>query len=73
MLQATTIDLPIKVSDRTFVILKHLPVAQRDGCGEYLMADAVFAKVEKLVLRPTGRAVELEIISTTACRGLPEA
>jgi len=65
MLQATTTDLPFKVSDRTIVILKDLPVAQCEECSEYLIADAVFAKVEEL-LSKVDTSVELEIIPFAA-------
>ena len=54
-LHATTTDLPFKVSDRTIVILKRLPVAQCDRCSEYLIADDVFVRVEELLVR--GRTV----------------
>lgn len=64
-LRGTTTDLPFKVSDRTIVILKHLPVAQCDRCSEYLIADAVFAKVEEL-LASVNTSVELEIIQFAA-------
>jgi YgiT-type zinc finger domain-containing protein len=64
-LQAKTTDLPFKVSDRTIVILKHLPVEQCEGCGEYLIADAVFAKVEELLAK-VDTSVELEIIPFAA-------
>ncbi len=60
-LQTTTTDLPFKVSERTIVILKDLPVVQCEGCSEYLIADAVFAKVEAL-LSQADRSAELEII-----------
>ena len=65
VLHATTTDLPFKVSDRTIVILKHLPVAQCEGCIEYVIADAVFAKVEEL-LSKVNTSVELEIIPFAA-------
>ena len=65
ILHATTTDLPFKVSDRTIVILKHLPVAQCDGCSEYLIADAVFARVEELLSRADTSA-ELEVIQFAA-------
>jgi hypothetical protein len=42
-----------------------LPVAQCEGCGEYLIADAVFAKVEEL-LSKVDSSVELEIIPFAA-------
>ena len=50
-LRAATTDLPFKVSDRTIVILKDLPVEQCEACSEYLIRDAVFAKVEALLSR----------------------
>ena len=65
MLHATTTDLPFKVSDRTIVILKDLPVAQCEGCSEYVIADAVFARVEEL-LSKVDTSVELEIIPFAA-------
>ncbi len=62
-LHATTTDLPFKVSNRTIVILKQLPVEQCDGRSEYLIADAGFARVEELL--PTVNAsVGLEIINS---------
>jgi YgiT-type zinc finger domain-containing protein len=64
-LQATTTDLPFKVSDQTIVILKNLPVSQCSACREYLIADPVFAKVEKL-LASVDTSVELEIIQFSA-------
>ena len=64
-LQPTTTDLPFKVTDRTIVILKHLPVAQCGRCSEYLIEDAVFAKVELLLSR-VDTSVELEIIPFAA-------
>lgn len=64
-LEATTTDLPFKVSDRTIVILKDLPVAQCEGCSEYLIADAVFKRVEEL-LSKVDTSVELEIIPFAA-------
>ncbi len=65
MLRTTTTDLPFKVSERTIVILKDLPVAQCEGCSEYLVADAVFVKVEALLANADG-AAELEIIPYAA-------
>jgi len=64
-LQATTTDLPFKVSEQTIVILKNLPVSQCGACREYLIADPVFAKVEKL-LASVDTSVELEIIQFAA-------
>ena len=65
MLCAVTTDLPFKVSERTIVILKNLPVAQCEGCTEYLIADAVFAKVEVLLSKVDSSA-ELQVIPFAA-------
>jgi YgiT-type zinc finger domain-containing protein len=64
-LRASITDLPFKVSDRTIVILKDLPVEQCQVCSEYLIGDAVFAKVEAL-LSGVDASVELEIIPFAA-------
>ncbi len=40
-LEATTTDLPFKVTEHTIVILKKLPVAQCKRCSEYLIEDTV--------------------------------
>jgi YgiT-type zinc finger domain-containing protein len=65
ILHPTTTDLPFKVSHRTIVILKHLPVVECEGCSEYLIADAVLAKVEEL-LSKVNSSVELEVIQFAA-------
>lgn len=67
-LSPTTIDLPFKVTDRTIVILKNLPVAQCRRCSEYLMEDAVLARAEEL-LSKVDTSVELEIIPFAAWAG----
>lgn len=64
-LRATTTDLPFKVSERTIVILKGLPVSQCEGCSEYLIADSVFVTVEALLSKVDSSA-ELEIIPFAA-------
>ena len=64
-LRPTVTDLPFKVSERTIVILKGLPVAQCEGCSEYLIADAVFVTVEALLSKVDSSA-ELEIIPFAA-------
>ncbi len=64
-LRASITDLPFKVGERTIVILKDLPVEQCEACIEYLIADAVFAKVEAL-LSGVDASVELEIIPFAA-------
>jgi YgiT-type zinc finger domain-containing protein len=64
-LEPTTTDLPFKLTERTIVILKRLPVAQCNGCSEYSIEDSVFARVEDLLSRADTSA-ELEIISFAA-------
>lgn len=64
-LAATTTDLPFKVTERTIVIIKNMPVAQCRGCSEYLIEDPVFAKVEELLAK-VDTSVELEIIGFAA-------
>ena len=64
-LQPTTTDLPFKVTERTIVVLKQLPVAQCERCSEYSIEDAVFARVEVL-LSKVNTSAELEIIPFAA-------
>ena len=64
-LRPNTTDLPFKVSDRTIVIFKDLPVLQCDGCTEYVVDDAVMAKIDER-LAQVDAAAELEIIPFAA-------
>ena len=64
-LRPTTTDLPFKVTARTIVILKQLPVAQCERCSEYSIEDSVFARVEEL-LSSADTSSELEIIPFAA-------
>jgi YgiT-type zinc finger domain-containing protein len=64
-LQPITTDLPFKVTERTIVILKQLPVAQCERCSEYSIEDSIFARVEELLSRANVSA-ELEIIPFAA-------
>ena len=64
-LRGSITNLPFKVSERTIVILKDLPVEQCESCSEYLLADAVFATVETL-LSGVDASAELEIIPFAA-------
>ena len=50
-LGSITTDLPLKVGDHTIVVVKKLPVLQCDGCVEYLIEDAVMAKLDELLGR----------------------
>jgi YgiT-type zinc finger domain-containing protein len=60
-----TTDLPFKVSERTIVIVKSLPVLQCERCSEYSFDDATFERVEEL-LGKADTAAELEIIPFAA-------
>ena len=64
-LQSTTTDLPFKVTERTIVIVKSLPIAECSRCSEYLIEDPIFAKVEELLAK-VDTSVELEIIAFAA-------
>lgn len=64
-LRSVTTDLPLKVSDRTIVVIKKLPVLQCTGCIEYLVEDAMMARVDELLSR-VDRSIELEIVSFAA-------
>ena len=64
-LRSTTTYLPLKVIDRTIVVVKKLPVLQCEGCIEYLIEDPVMAKVDELLSR-VDRSIELEIVPFAA-------
>lgn len=52
-LEPTTTDLPFKVTERTIVILKRLPVLQCVRCSEYCIEDPVFSKVDLIEMVET--------------------
>jgi YgiT-type zinc finger domain-containing protein len=58
-------DLPFKVSDKTIVILKDLPVLQCDHCQEFLIEDPVMERVEKILERVDVDS-ELEVVRYAA-------
>lgn len=64
-LQPVQTDLPFKVSARTIVILKNLPVLQCDRCTEYSIEDSIFARVGE-ILAGVDSATELAIIRFAA-------
>ena len=64
-LRSITTDLPLKVSDRTIVIVKKLPILQCDGCTEYIIDDSVMAKVDALLCGVDG-SMEVEIVPFAA-------
>ena len=61
----TSTDLPFKVTESSILILKNLPVIQCDGCGEFLIEDAVMERVDA-ILEKADTAVELEIVRYAA-------
>ena len=65
ILRATRTDLPFKTAEETIVILKGLPVLQCESCAEYLIEDAVMARVDE-TLAAVDAASELEVIRYTA-------
>ena len=64
-LAAITTDLPFKVREPGIVILKGLPVFQCTSCPQYLLEDAVLARVDQILRRVDG-ATELEIVRYAA-------
>ena len=64
-LQPVHSDLPFKVSERTIVILKALPVLQCGNCAHYLLEDRVLSRVDTMLASIDG-AAELEIIRYAA-------
>jgi YgiT-type zinc finger domain-containing protein len=64
-LAAITTDLPFKVREVGIVILKDLPVLQCARCPQYLLEDAVLARVDQILRRVDG-GIELEVIRYAA-------
>ena len=64
-MRAATGDLPFKTTDRTIVILKGLPILQCENCAQYLIEDAVLARVDEILSAVDG-AAELEVIRYAA-------
>jgi YgiT-type zinc finger domain-containing protein len=64
-LTAIRTDLPFKVRETGIVIFKGLPVLQCAHCPQYLIEDAVLARVDAILGRVDG-GTELEIIRYAA-------
>ena len=60
-----TTDLPFKLSEERLVILKRLPDLQCTACREYLIEDAVMARIDAMLTRVDNTA-ELEVIRYAA-------
>ena len=64
-MKPVTTDLPFKLSETHIVIVKQLPVLQCGACHEYLIEDAVMARVDD-VLKCADRTAEPEVIRYAA-------
>ncbi len=64
-MHSITTDLPFKLSEARIVILKQLPVLQCGACREYLIEDAVMARIDTL-LTQSDNSAELEVIRYAA-------
>ena len=58
-------DLPFKVSRKSIVIVKDVPVLQCNGCPEYLLNDVVMEQIENILER-VDAATELEVMKYAA-------
>ena len=58
-------DLPYKVSLRSIVIVKDVPVLQCNGCPEYLLNDVVMEQIDN-ILKRVDAATELEVMKYAA-------
>ncbi len=61
----TTTDLPFKLAEQHIVIIKQLPILQCACCREYLIEDAVMARIDALLARADSSA-ELEVFRYAA-------
>jgi YgiT-type zinc finger domain-containing protein len=64
-MHAIVTDLPFKLSQKTIVILKELPVLQCERCSEYLLEDRVMERVETMIGK-VDKGAELEIVRYAA-------
>ncbi len=58
-------DLPFKLSEERIVILKRLPILQCQTCREYLIEDAVMARIDT-ILKDADSTAELEVLRYAA-------
>lgn len=65
-LEKVTTNLPFKVDDNSIVIIKSLPVLQCRNCSEYLIEDAVMARVDVI------RAALMPVPNSKSSAMLPE-
>ncbi|MBH0185091.1 MAG: YgiT-type zinc finger protein [Nitrospira sp.] len=49
LMRAAVTDLPFKLSDRSIVVIKGLPVLLCENCTEYMLEDRVMATVDQIL------------------------
>jgi len=64
-MRASVTDLPFKLSDRSIVVIKGLPVLLCENCTEYVLEDLVMATVDH-ILDGADDASELCVIKYAA-------
>ena len=64
-MRAIVTDLPFKLSHKTIVILKELPVCQCESCNEFLIEDPVMDRVDA-IFGKVDKESELEILRYAA-------
>ncbi len=64
-MRTVTTDLPFKLSDRSIVVIKGLPVLLCENCTEYALEDRVMAAVEQ-ILDSADDASELRVVKYAA-------
>jgi len=58
-------DLPFKTGDHSIVIIKGLPLLQCSNCGEFLIEDAVMARVDAII-DSIEQDIEVEVVRYAA-------
>ncbi len=64
-MRAEVTDLPFKLSDRSIVVIKELPVLLCQNCTEYALEDRVMAAVDQ-ILDGADDASELRVVKYAA-------
>lgn len=64
-MRASVTDLPFKLSDRSIVVVKGLPVLLCENCTEYVLEDRVMATVDH-ILGGADDASELRVVKYAA-------
>ena len=64
-MRAAVTDLPFKLSDRSIVVIKELPVLLCENCTEYALEDRVMATVDH-ILDSADDASELRVVKYAA-------